>query len=137
MTWHVPEWISEIGSISHSPDAKSLAVAALNRSFDSVVVATVDIETGRFTRIGGVSGSDPQSSTWLDDGSIMFALREKQGAFALYSIVPGQSAERLGVLPYTLADYSVSNDGRHVAAFGYSDKKDVYMIRNFGKMLRR
>jgi len=24
-----------------------------------------------------------------------------------------------------------------VAAFGYSDKKDVYMIRNFGKMLRR
>jgi hypothetical protein len=137
VTWNVPEWISGIGSISHSPDAKSLAVAALNRSFDSVVVATVDIETGRFTRIGGVSGSDPQSSTWLDDGSIMFALREKQGAFALYRIVPDRPAERLGVLPYTLADYSISNDGRHVAAFGYSDKKDVYMIRNFGKMLRR
>jgi hypothetical protein len=137
VTWNVPDWISGIGSISHSPDAKSLAVEAANRSFDSVVVATLDIESGRFTRIGVVSGSDPQSTTWLDDGSIMFVLREKQGAFALYRIVPGRPAERLGVLPYTLADYTMSNDGRHVAAFGYSDKKDVYMVRNFGKMLRR
>jgi serine/threonine protein kinase len=137
VTWHVPEWISSIGSISHSPDAKSLAVEAVNRSFDSIVVATVDIETGLFTRIGIVGGSDPQKVTWLEDGSIMFALREPQGAFALYRIVQGRPAERLGVLPYTQADFSVSNDGRHVAAFGYSDKKDVYMIRNFGKMLRR
>jgi serine/threonine protein kinase len=135
--WHVPDWISGIGSISHSPDAKSLAVHAMNRSFDSVVVATVEIESGRFTRVGVFAGSDPQMITWLGDGSIMFVLREKQGAFALYRIVRGRPAERLGVLPYTEADYSVSNDGKHLAAFGYSDKKDVYMIRNFGKMLRR
>ena len=67
----------------------------------------------------------------------MFVLREKQGAFALYRIVRGRPAERVGGLPYTEADFSVSNDGKHVAAFGYSDKNDVYMIRNFGKMLRR
>jgi serine/threonine protein kinase len=137
VTWHVPDWISAIGSISHSPDAKSLAVQAMNRSFDSVVVATVDIESGRFARIGTFGGSDPQMITWLEDGSIMFVLREKQGAFALYRVVEGRPAESLGVLPYTQADFSVSNDGRHVAAFGYSDKKDVYMIRNFGKILRR
>lgn len=137
VTWNVPEWISIIGSISARPDAKSLAVEAVNRSFDSVVVATVDIESGRFTRIGNFNGGDPQRVAWLEDGSIVFVFREKQGAFALYRIVPGQSAERLGVLPYTLADFSMSNDGRHVAAFGHSDKKDVYMIRNFGKMLRR
>jgi serine/threonine protein kinase len=137
VTLHVPEWISLIGSISHSPDAKSLAVQAVNRSSDSVVVATVDIETGRFTRIGSVRGSDPQRITWLEDGSIVFVFREPEGAWGLYRIVPGQPAEKLGGLPYTQADFSVSNDGRHVAAFGYSDKKDVYMIRNFGKMLRR
>jgi hypothetical protein len=137
VTWHVPEWISFIGSISHSPDAKSLAVEAVNRSFDSVVVATLDIETGRFTRIGIFNGGDPHRVTWLEDGSIIFIFREKQGAFALYRIARGRPTERLGVLPYTEADFSVSNDGRHVAAFGYSDKKDVYMIRNFGKMLRR
>jgi len=137
VTWRVPEWISGIGRVSHSPDAKSLAVLGLNRSLDSVVVATVDIESGRFARKGIFGGSDPQSITWLNDGSIMFVLKEKQGAFALYKIPPRGPAERLGVLPYTWADFSMSNDGRHVAAFGYSDKKDVYMIRNFGKMLRR
>jgi hypothetical protein len=71
----------------------------------------------------------------LEDGSIMFVMREPQGAVALYRIVPGRPADRLGVLPYTQADYSVSSDGRHVAAFGYSDKNDIYMIRNFGKLL--
>jgi hypothetical protein len=136
-TWHVPDWIAKFGSISPSPDAKSLAFAGMNRLFDSVVVGTVDIETGRFTRMVGVAGTDPQRIQWLDDGTIMFVVREKQGAFALYRIVRGRPFERLGVLPYAQADFSVSNDGRHVAAFGYNDKNDVYMIRNFGKMLRR
>jgi len=137
VTWHVPEWIHIIGSISHSSDAKSLVVAAVNRSFDSIVVATVDVETGRFTRIGNVGGRDAQRITWLEDGSIMLVLREPPGTFALYRIAPGQPPKRVGGLPYMEADFSVSNDGRHVAAFGYSDKNDVYMIRNFGKMLRR
>ncbi len=137
VTWHVPEWISEVGRISHSPDAKSLAVEAQNRSGDSVVVATVDIESGHLNKVGVFGGSDPQYITWLDDGSIMFAFREKQGAFALYRVVRGRQAERLGALPNTQAEFSVSNDGRYVAAFGYSDRNDVYMIRNFGKMLRR
>ena len=137
VTWHVPEWISGIGSISHSPDAKSLVVEAMNRSADdSVVVAIVDIDSGRFTRIGNVRGSDPGMITWLEDGSIMFVLREPQGASALYRIVRGRAAERVGVLPHLVADYTVSKDGRHMAAFGYSEKRDVYMIRNFGKILR-
>ncbi|MBA3341939.1 MAG: serine/threonine-protein kinase [Gemmatimonadaceae bacterium] len=137
VTWHIPEWISGIGSISPSPDAKSLAVQAVNRSFHSVVVATVDIESGRFTRIGIFAGSDPQKITWLEDGSIMFVLREPQGAWVLYRKAPGRPAERLGTLPHSRADFSVSNDGRQVAVFSYSDKNDIYMIRNFGKMLQR
>jgi dipeptidyl aminopeptidase/acylaminoacyl peptidase len=137
VTWHVPDWISDIGSISPSPDAKSLAVAAMNRSGDSVVVATVDIDSGRFARIGIVAGSDPEQIKWIDDGNMLFVFREPQGAFALYRTAQGGPARRVGGLPYTQADFSVSNDGNHVAAFGYSDRNDVYMIRNFGKMLRR
>jgi hypothetical protein len=137
VTWPVPDWISEFGSISPSPDAKSLGFAGINRSFDSVVVASVDIDTGRFTRIGILPGSDPHKIKWLEDGSMMLVFREPQGAFALYRIARGGPARRVGGLPYTEADFSVSKDGYHVAAFGYSDKNDVYMIRNFGKMLRR
>jgi hypothetical protein len=47
------------------------------------------------------------------------------------------AAERVGTLPYYRAEFSISSDGKHVAAFGYNDKTDIYMIRNFGKMLRR
>lgn len=67
----------------------------------------------------------------------MSIFREPTGAWVLYKFAPGQPAERLGALPHTRADFSVSNDGRHVVMFAYSDKTDVYMIRNFGRMLRR
>jgi hypothetical protein len=109
----------------------------MNRRFDSVVVATVDIESGHFTRIGTFAGSDPQEIEWLEDGGIMSVFREPGGAWALYRIPPGRPAEKLGALPHTRAEFSISNDGRHVAMFGYSDKTDIYMIRNFGRMLRQ
>jgi serine/threonine protein kinase len=136
VTWHVPDWISVIGSISPSSDAKSLSVLGVNRSFDSVVAATLDIESGRSIRIGIFAGSDPQKITWLEDGSIMIVFREPESAWAVYRIAQGRPARRLGRLPYTQAEFSVSTDGRYMAEFGYSDKNDVYMIRNFGKMLR-
>lgn len=139
VTWHFPEWLTNTGgfaTLSHSPDAKSLVVEGQNRSFDSVVVATVDIESGRFAKIGVFAGSDPNSVTWLNDGSIMSVFREPQGAWALYRVAPGGRAEKLGVLPTSQANFSVSKDGRHIAMFSYTDKNDVYVIRNFGKMLR-
>jgi hypothetical protein len=63
-------------------------------------------------------------------------VREPAGAWVLYRIPPGRPAQRLGALPHTRAEFSVSNDGAHVAMFSYRDKNDVYMIRNFGKLLR-
>jgi hypothetical protein len=137
VTWHPPEWLRVIGSISRSPDSKSLVVAGLNQSFDSVVVATVDVETGRFTRIRAFFGSDPQKIAWLADGTTMSIFREPEGAWVFYKIPPGRTAQRLGTLPHTRADFSVSNDGRHVAVFSYIERNDVYMIRNFGRMLRQ
>ena len=136
VTLDPPEWMSNFGGISPSADSKSLAVVGMNRSSDSVVVATVHIETGRFTRMAVFPGSDPQGMAWLNDGSIMSIFREPQGAWVIYRFPPGSPPERLGTLPHTRADFSISNDGRHVAMFSFRDKNDVYMIRNFGKMLR-
>jgi hypothetical protein len=135
-TWYLPRWINVIGSISPSRDAKTLSVFGMNRSGDSVLVATVDVETGRYTRVGSFAGSDPQQIRWLGDDSIMIIFREPESAWAVYRIAQGRPARRIGRLPYTQAEFSVSTDGRHVAEFGYSDKNDVYMIRNFGRMLR-
>jgi Tol biopolymer transport system component len=137
VAWHVPKSISGIGSISPSPDAKAIALGVLNSSFDSVLVATLDIESGRLTTIAILAGRDPGSMMWLEDDRFMFVLREPLGNFAFYTIAKGQPAKRLGDVPYLEAQFSVSNDGKHAAVFSYSDKKDVYMIRNFGKLLRR
>jgi hypothetical protein len=137
VTFDLSQWINMIGSVSHLPDAKSLVVAGMNASSDSVVVATVDIETGRLTRIAVFAAAYPQKVAGLDDGSAMAIFREPEGAWAIYRIPPGRPAQKLGTLPHTRAEFSVSTDGRHVAMFSYSDKSDVYMIRNFGSLLRR
>ena len=137
VTRYLPEWISEIGGVSHSPDSKTLAVAGINPSGDLVVVATMDIATGSFARVGAFFGSDPQQIAWLEDGSILAVFRAPQGAWVFYRIPPGGPAEKLGALPHARADFSISSDGRHVAMFSYTDKNDVYMIRNFGELLRR
>jgi hypothetical protein len=56
---------------------------------------------------------------------------------ALFAITPGGPIRRLGTFPLNDADVSVSTDGRRMVASNYSFKNDIYMIRNFGKMLRR
>jgi hypothetical protein len=73
----------------------------------------------------------------LNDGCIMLVLREPEGTWVLYSFSPGRPAERVGTLPHTRAEFSLSNDGRHPAAFGFNDNNDIFMIRNLGSMLRR
>ena len=137
VTWQVPDWVSGIGGMSHGPDARSVVVSAMNATGDSAVVATVDIETGRFTRLASFAGSDPHFVAGVEDGSIVTVFREPQGAWAFHRIRPGGRSERLGTLPHSRADFSLSRDGRHVVLIRYTDRNDVYMIRNFGSMLRR
>jgi Tol biopolymer transport system component len=141
VTWRAPNWIRMIWSVSLSPDTKSLAVLAMYAHSDSIAVATVDMENGRFTKLAVFPGEYPDRITWLKDGSLMFDLHEKQGAFALFTIRPGGPLRRLGAFPYsdeyTHQWFSVSKDGRHMVAFSYGVKTDVEMIRNFGKILRR
>jgi hypothetical protein len=136
VTWRAPDWIGSIWSVSLSPDTKSLAVLAIDPPGKSIVVATMDIEHGRFTKLGNLGGEWPGRIRWLEDGSITFDVIETQGAWGLFTIRPGGPMQRLGTIP--VGDwFSVSKDGRYMAANNYSVKNDVYMIRNFGKMLRR
>jgi hypothetical protein len=136
LTWPAPDWISSIKSVSLSPDAKSLAVLAWDRPGDSVVVTTVDIENGHFSPPMMLGGEWLGGITWLEDGNIMFDVRELRGAYALFTTRPGGVPRRRGALPYTQEWSSVSKDGKHMAGFNFTMRTDVYMIRNFGKMLR-
>ena len=136
VTWPVPAWIGGIGDVSHGADSASVLVAAMNGSGDSIVVATVDIESGRFTRLAAFAGSDPMLVAQLEDGAIVSVVREPQGSWVLHRMRPGRRAERMGALPHSRAEFSVSRDGRHVVLIRYTDRHDVHMIRNFGRILR-
>lgn len=136
VTWRAPDWIGSIWGVSPSPDTKSLAVLAIDPPGKLMVVATVDIESGRFTKLGTLGGEWPGWIRWLEDGSILFNVVETQGAWGLFTTRPGGPTQRLGALPVG-EWFSVSKDGRHMAALSHNVKNDVYMIRNFGKMLRR
>jgi hypothetical protein len=137
VTWPAPDWMGEIWSVSLSPDMKSLAVLASGRGAASIVVATVDMENGRFTRVGTVNGVWMGGIRWLADSNITFDVYEKQEVMALYSIRPGGPARRVGTFPLRDATVSVSKDGSHMVASNFSFKSDVFMIRNFGEILRR
>jgi Tol biopolymer transport system component len=132
-----PDWIAGIWAVTLSPDARSLAMLATNPADDSIVVATMDIETGRYRKIGSIGGEWFGRIRWLGDGSITFDVYETQGAMALYTTKVGGPIRRLGALPFSDADVSVSRDGRHMFASSFSFKNDLYMIRNFGRMLAR
>jgi len=136
-TWPAPDWIREIWSVSLSPDATSLAVMAPDARYDSMVVATMDVESGVFEKVGSYDGEWLGRVHWLQDDSIMFDILELQGAWAVFTTTRrGSPTRRLGALPSGDATVSVSNDGRHMIASTISVKNDLYMIRNFGKMLR-
>ena len=137
VTRPVPEWISGIGGMSHAADPGSVLVSVMHRSGDSVVVATVDVESGRFSRLASFAGSDPVFVGQLDDGATVTVFREPQGAWGVHRIRAGGRPERLGTLPHSRAEFSLSRDGRHVVLVRYTDRNDVYMIRNVGSMLRR
>ena len=136
VTWTAPEWVDAIGAISHAADSRSVLVAAMHRSGDSVIVASVDVETGRFTRVAAFAGSDPEFVAQIED-AVLSVVREPQGAWGVHRIRPGGRTERLGTLPHSRAEFSVSRDGRHLVLVRYTDRNDVYMIRNFGRLLRR
>jgi Tol biopolymer transport system component len=137
VTWRAPNWIGDIWSVSLSPDTKSLAVLAMDARRDSIIVATVDIETGHFAKLGSFGGEWLGRIRWLEDGSITFDVYEAQGAWALFTTRPGGPTRRVGAFPFSDPLVSVSKDGRHMVASNFSFKNDVYMIRNFGEMLRR
>jgi len=137
VTWRAPDWINEIWSVSLSPDMKSLAVLATGGQLGSIVVATVDIGDGRFTKLASVGAEWLGQVRWLEDGNIMFDVYEYQGGAALYTISPGGPTQRLGAFPFSDLVFSVSRDGKHMVASSFSFKSDIFMIRNFGKMLRR
>jgi serine/threonine protein kinase len=75
----------------------------------------------------------------LSDGSVEYVVTEAAATLGWYRVPPGGGrAVRLGDAPVPGAQtWSFSDNGLRVIAVKSVDRPDVYLIRNFGELLRR
>ena len=105
---------------------------------DSVVLARVDVQTGRFSKLATVNAEWPGSIRWTSNGELLFDLPDSSGSRALYSLpADGGNLRRIRALPRFNARYTISADGKRFTALAENDKSDVYMIRNLADILKR
>jgi len=94
---------------------------------------------------GGVASANVPmlADGWLGvfpDGSYESVLRDSAGGLEWYRVPPGGSrGVRLGDAPVqgTVTTWTNSDDGRRFIVVKPVDRPDVYLIRNFGELLRR
>jgi hypothetical protein len=83
----------------------------------------------------GAEGSQPPR--WLSDGSLIVPILETSWTLAWYRIpATGGKPVRLGSPPRFPANYRLSEDGRRVMARPEDRRTDIYLVPNFGEVLK-
>jgi hypothetical protein len=96
-----------------------------------LAVEAVDLVTGRHRRVA--TARPFNLPFWLSDGSLVFTSNDDW-----YQLRPGERSIRpLLEAPFDLANYRLSANGLRAVANVTFHRGDVYMVRNFGDLLRR
>lgn len=136
--WPIPDWSDQIGNATTSPDGRFLATLSWDRPYDSVVVAKTDLQTGVMTRLATLGGEGWSNIVWLPTDQLIFGLKETKGVEMLYSLsASGGIPKPIRKLSLLQALYQYSADGRRIVAFEYSNRSDIYAIKNFGELVSR
>jgi hypothetical protein len=119
-----------------SPDGADLAVVGYSAGHDSLLVHHVHLADGMIEPLVAFPASDAATGLrWLVDGSIVAIVNEPGHTTALYSI-RGTAVRRLGVLPWgSDARYQISADGLRLVVALPQSHADLWLIRNFGRLL--
>jgi hypothetical protein len=138
-TFHLPEGAYEFYDIDPSPDGRDFVSASWATGWDSIMVHRISLTDGGVTRLASFTeGAWVEGARWLADGTIIVEIAETDWNLAWYRVPEaGGQPVRLGTAPHYPADYSFSADGQRVVALAKDVRSDVYLIRNFGEMLRR
>lgn len=136
-TFAVPE--NSYGAVvAVSPDGRDAVRLAMDATNDSMIVSRISLVDGSARRLAAFHADGSEQTYWLSDGTILFQIRETNATLAWYRLPStGGTPVRLGMPPRYPADYDMSRDGRHIVANVRDDQTDVYLIRNFGSLLKR
>ncbi|HJS46816.1 MAG TPA: hypothetical protein VJ773_02395, partial [Gemmatimonadales bacterium] len=127
-----------IMGITPSPDGGAVAVVGWDRLGDSLLVARLSLVDGSVARLASFYPESAGQPAWLADGTLIIPIVETEATLAWYRIATGGGpAVRLGSPPRYPAEYSLSSDGRRVVANTSEDTPDIYLIRNFPRLLER
>lgn len=134
----VPEDLIGIDAISPTPDRLTLAMIAVKHQFDTLLITRISLLGGHAQRVAAfVAQPTGDPPAFLRDGSMIVSLNQNQDV--VWYLVPAGSGRpvRLGVAPWSTANYRWSPDGRRILATVHNELADVYAIRNFGALLGR
>ena len=114
-----------------------MVAAGWNATYDTVLVDRISVIDGGAIRLASIPAVSMRWPSWLNDGSIIVPILETEWTMAWYRMPStGGPAVRLGTPPRYPADYSISVDGRRAVARVEEPHTDIYMIRNFGSILK-
>jgi hypothetical protein len=122
-------WFSSLFQISASKDGKWIAFTGWSApSEDSVGFAIMSLPDGKITRIAAFSG-EGGSALWLDDGSLLLALRDTPESASFYLMKAGAAVKRIGAIPRTQTSLSVSRDLKRAVLITRDYKGDAWVSR--------
>jgi tRNA A-37 threonylcarbamoyl transferase component Bud32 len=135
-TFLLPEGWSASAGLAPSPDGSAVGVVGWSASGDSVLVARLSLNDGSLTQLASFYPQDVGEPFWLTDNTLIVPILETAATLAWYRVpIEGGTPKRLGSPPRFPAEYNLSRDGRRVIANTSEDSPDVYVIRNFARLL--
>ena len=123
--------------INASPDGRAFVAVGWNPTYDTVLVHRISVVDGSATKVASMLATRMRRPRWLADGSVIVPVLETAWTMAWYRVPSaGGAAVRLGSPPRFPAEYDISADGRRAVAVVEDLRTDIYMIRNFGSVLK-
>ena len=125
----VPTWYGWVYSAALSPDGRFVAFAGFNApGHDSLgvsVMSLADQSVRHWFTIAGEGGH----VGWLSDGTLLLCLAETMETFSLYHLTQPDRAAKLGTIPGTVSDISVSTDLKRAVIVVHDYHGDASMSR--------
>ena len=136
-TFTLPDTSFRAEYLEPSPDGASIVLAGYGASLDSIRVARFSLRTGEMSTLAVFAAKFTDQPCWLPDGRILVPIGESATTTVLYDVPSGGGPSvRLGVLARDNESFRFSADGRRGVVRAGIRAFDVYVIRNFGAMLK-
>ncbi|MFI5280809.1 MAG: protein kinase [Gemmatimonadales bacterium] len=122
-----------------APDMRAFVSISLNSNADTVGFARIPFDGSATSPLATIV---PQGGLFfalaLPDGGVEYIAGQEGATLGWFRVPPGGGAAvRLGDAPVQRAQtWAMSDDGLHAIAVQSTDRPDIYLIRNFGRLLK-